>query len=118
MQEKLMTIRVESELCANFNAASELDHRPAAQVLRELMRGYISQVHERTFLAPRYPTLPQISPAERQRREEAVHFAQVSVGLEGFEHSEQAQAHAQRFINGEIDLQAYLSPSYEEIHGR
>ena len=43
MKEVQMTFRVESELRTRFTAAAELDHRPAAQVLRELMRAYVGQ---------------------------------------------------------------------------
>lgn len=43
-KEVQMTIRIEPELRAEFTAAASRDHRPAAQVLRELMRGYVKQV--------------------------------------------------------------------------
>jgi len=44
-KEVQMTIRIEPELRADFTEAALRDHRPAAQVLRELMRGYIKQVN-------------------------------------------------------------------------
>ena len=47
--------------------------------------------------------------AERQRRYEASEFAKASVALEGFTRSKEDQAHADRFINGEIDLKGYLA---------
>lgn len=40
-KDTTITFRVEPELHAQFNHAAEQMHRPAAQVLRELMRGYI-----------------------------------------------------------------------------
>lgn len=43
-KEVQMTIRIEPELRAEFTAAASRDHRPAAQVLRELMRGYVKQM--------------------------------------------------------------------------
>lgn len=57
-----------------------------------------------------------ISAAERRLREDAVNSARASMGLEGFKSSPEAEAHAQRFVRGEIDLDEYLAPSYEEIH--
>lgn len=109
MKEVQMTFRVESELRTRFTAAAELDHRPAAQVLRELMRAYVGQAR----------TVPVAIAADAQQaRANAVRFARASVGLEGFEPSAEAQAHAQRFINGEIDLQAYLAPRFQDVHGQ
>lgn len=51
---------------------------------------------------------PRISPEERQRREEAVNYGMASVGLEGFTISDEQRAHAQRFIDGEIDLAEFV----------
>ncbi|WP_081089600.1 antitoxin VbhA family protein [Achromobacter xylosoxidans] len=51
-----------------------------------------------------------ISDAERCRRQSAVNYARASVGLEGFSLSEADEAHAQRFINGEISLQEFVQP--------
>ena len=109
MKEVQMTFRVESDLRARFTAAAALDHRPAAQVLRELMRAYVGQA--------RLP--PAATAADTQQaRADAVRFARASVGLEGFAPSTEAQVHAQRFINGEIDLQAYLAPRFQDVHGQ
>ncbi len=60
---------------------------------------------------------PKISDEERRARQQAVEYAQVSVALEGLEQTEAAKAHAQRFVDGEIDLDQYLSASYDDIHG-
>ena len=46
-KESQMTIRIEPELRAQFTEAASLDHRPASQVLRELMRSYIATVREK-----------------------------------------------------------------------
>ncbi|WP_047228089.1 antitoxin VbhA family protein [Pseudomonas brassicacearum] len=51
---------------------------------------------------------PQISDAERRRREEAVNYARSSVGLEGFQLSNADEKRARRFINGEIDLTEFV----------
>lgn len=81
MKEVQMSFRVESELRARFTAAAELDHRPAAQVLRELMRAYVGQAR----------TVPAaIASDTQQAREDAVRFARASVALEGFAPSAEA----------------------------
>jgi hypothetical protein len=51
-----------------------------------------------------------ISDVERGRREVAVDYARSSVGLEGFSLSASDEAHAQRFINGEINLTEFVQP--------
>lgn len=104
MKEVQMTFRVEAELRSSFTEAAELDCRPAAQVLRELMRAYVSQARERVAK----PANDITSAAERQRRENAVNFSRASVGLEGFKPSQEEEARAQRFINGEIDLNEFV----------
>jgi hypothetical protein len=45
-----------------------------------------------------------ISEAEREGRKKAVDFARASLGLEGFTISEETEAQARQFVNGEIDL--------------
>jgi hypothetical protein len=54
------------------------------------------------------PANDVISDVERQRREDAVDFARASVGLEGFTPSEEAEAHARQYINGEIELAEFV----------
>ena len=103
-KEVQMTFRVEPELRADFTDAAELDHRPAAQVLREFMRAYVHQMRERVDT----PANDSVSVAERRRREKAVDFARASVGLEGFRPSKEEEAHARRFINGEIQLPEFV----------
>jgi hypothetical protein len=51
---------------------------------------------------------PPINAADRKRREDAVNYGRASVGLEGFKLSPADEAHAGRFINGEIDLAAFV----------
>lgn len=46
-----------------------------------------------------------ISGAERDRRVAAVNYARASVGLEQFSLSAADEEHAQRFIDGDIDLE-------------
>lgn len=107
--------QVDETLQHEFSAAALASGRPAAQIVSELMRAYLSQTQE--YVGDK-PQPVAISTAERQRRYEASESATANVALEGFKQTKEAQAHAQRFINGEIDLKGYLAPSYEEIHGR
>lgn len=43
----IFTMKLEAELRAEFMAAAEADHRPASQVVRELMRDYVQRQQER-----------------------------------------------------------------------
>ena len=42
-KEAVFTMKLEPELRADFMAEAEAAHRPASQVLRELMRGFVQQ---------------------------------------------------------------------------
>jgi hypothetical protein len=44
MKDAGMRIRVEQDLREEFIAACQAQHTPAAQVLRQFMRGYVEQV--------------------------------------------------------------------------
>ena len=56
-----------------------------------------------------------ISYAESCRRQSAVNYARASVGLEGFSLSEVDEAHAQRFIDGQIILQEFVQPRADAL---
>lgn len=45
-KEAVFTLKLENDLRTEFMAAAAGEHRPAAQVVRELMRGYVSQRRE------------------------------------------------------------------------
>lgn len=111
-KEVTMTFRVEPDLRSSFSEAAEQAHRPAAQVLRDFMREYV----ERSW--SRAPARPLISPSERKRREDAVNYGRSSVGLEGFKLSKADEKHAQRFINGEIDLPEFVTVRNESVQER
>lgn len=121
-KEVQMTFRVEPELRADFTDAAELDHRPASQVLREFMRAYVHQMRERARTSANDSVSVSVSVAERRRRERAVDFARASVGLEGFKPSKEEEAHARRFINGEIELAEFVQVKataiVEPVHSR
>lgn len=42
-KDAVFTIKIESELRADFMAEAAREDRPASQIMRELMRGYIAQ---------------------------------------------------------------------------
>lgn len=100
-------VHIDERLRDDFNAAAKASGQGVDQIVRELMRGYVDQTR-----------VAEITPAERQHRHEAWEFGKANVALEGFTQTQEAQAHAQRFIDGQIDLKGYLAPSYEDIHGR
>ncbi len=45
-KEAVFTMKLESELRAEFMAEAEATHRPASQVLRELMREFVQRQRE------------------------------------------------------------------------
>jgi hypothetical protein len=45
-KEAVFTMKLEPELRAEFMAEAEAAHRPASQVLRELMRNFVQQQRE------------------------------------------------------------------------
>ena len=49
-----------------------------------------------------------ITEAEKEQRQRAVDFARGSIGIEGFKVSEAHEAHARRYVNGEIGLEKFL----------
>lgn len=104
-KEVTMTIRVEPELRSRFSRAAEAEHRPAAQVLRDLMRDYVERREPRAQ--------PLISDAERRLREEAVHYGIASVALEGFSVPDAYKTEADRYIRGEIDFPALTDKMHE-----
>lgn len=50
----------------------------------------------------------KLSAAERRKRQQAIDYARASVALEGFTLTEEDERHAQRYIDGEIDLAAFV----------
>jgi len=113
-KEVQMTLRIEPELRAAFGDAAALEDRPAAQVLRELMRAYIAQVRERG----RRPANDVISAAERRRRESAVNFARASVGLEGFKLNKADEALSRQYVAGDITISDAIKAINESVYER
>jgi len=55
---------------------------------------------------------------ERRMREKAANFARASVGLEGFEPTEAAEALTVRYIRGEITIDEAVKQTIEEATSR
>jgi len=104
-KEVQLTIRIEPELRDAFGAATAADHRPAAQVLRELMRGYVER-----SLTPKAQSAAVLATAarERQRREDEVRFARASVALEGLTPLPETAALDQQYIDGRIKIEDFV----------
>jgi len=99
-KEAQMTFRVEPALRTAFAEAALQEDRPAAQILREFMRAYVSQVRERS---DRFSS-DLVSPAEGRRRADALNFARASIGLEGFKPHTDDEALAHQYVAGEITI--------------
>jgi predicted DNA-binding protein len=101
-----MQFRVPAQLKEEFlKVATELD-RPASQILRELMRSFISQPQNSRVAAT--AANDDLSDAEKRERANAVSSARASMALEGFNSSPEAKAMTARFINGEVSLEDCL----------
>jgi len=50
-KESTLNLRIDSKLKTEFTAVVEAEDRPAAEVLRALMRGYVEQARRRRFAA-------------------------------------------------------------------
>ena len=50
-KEDTLNLRLDPALKAEFVAAAELENKPVAEVLRELMRGYVQRARRRKFAA-------------------------------------------------------------------
>jgi hypothetical protein len=61
---------------------------------------------------------PQISETEQNERKKAVAFANASIGLSGFETSEEMKLLGQRYITGEIDLNEFVMLSQQMLPNR
>lgn len=46
-KEAVFTLKLESDLRADFVAEAEASHRPASQVVRELMRAFVQEQREK-----------------------------------------------------------------------
>jgi len=63
LKESQMCIKLETKLHKAFVAASKRVHRPAAQIIRALMRTYVSHVNQKP--EPNHETLTALSAIEQ-----------------------------------------------------
>lgn len=49
-KDAVFTMKLDSDLRADFMAAAQASHRPASQVVRELMREFVQQQDQSAFL--------------------------------------------------------------------
>lgn len=97
-----MQFRVPTQLKEEFlKVAVELD-RPASQILRELMRNFVSQSNMPKSSAT--SANANLSESEKRDRAHAASLARASMALEGFSSSAEARAMTARFVNGEVSL--------------
>ena len=113
MKDAQMTFRVEPELRDSFIEAVGMEQRPAAQVLRDFMREYVSHVRQAPTDKSSF-----IAPAEQSRRQNAFHSALASVGLEGFKVPDEYEVRAKRFIEGEIEFSELTKAVHEQARKR
>lgn len=61
-----------------------------------------------------HPKVSQLSEAERNKRREAVAFANASANLSAFEITDGMKRLGERYISGEIDLEEFVATSQNE----
>ena len=94
--------RVPSQLKDDFQRAAAEVHRPASQILRELMRDFVNSVPPQTIGRD---TPVEITAIERRDRADAVALGRASVALEGLTVSQEARELQDMFANGEITFE-------------
>lgn len=105
-----INIRIESELRDRFNAAAKLERRPASQVLRDLMHGYIGEVERKHG-----PVANRSAWDEWERRNDLAN-AQASIELEGYVIPDEMQAVVEQFMRDEVSIDA-VGEKADELAG-
>ena len=83
-KESTLNLRIDAALKQEFVAEVEAEDRPAAEVLRTLMRGYVAEARKRRFAAEARRQSQLI--ADSQDEAEVMRWIQdVSAPLGGFE---------------------------------
>ena len=83
-KESTLNLRIDAALKQEFVAEVEAEDRPAAEVLRALMRGYVEEARKRRFAAEARRQSQLISASEDEA--EVMRWIQdVSAPLGGFE---------------------------------
>jgi antitoxin component of RelBE/YafQ-DinJ toxin-antitoxin module len=83
-RESTLNLRIDAALKQEFVAVVEAEKRPAAEVLRALMRGYVDEARKRRFAAEARRQSQLIAASEDEA--EVMRWIQdVSAPLSGFE---------------------------------
>ena len=82
-RESTMNLRIDAALKAEFAAAVEAEDRPAAEVLRALMRGYVEEGRKRRFAAEARRQSQLIAASEEEA--EVMRWIQDVSALEGWQ---------------------------------
>ena len=83
-KESTLNLRIDAALKQEFVAVVEAENRPAAEVLRALMRGYVEEARKRRFAAEARRQSQLIAASEDEA--EVMRWIQdVSATLSGFE---------------------------------
>ena len=83
-KESTLNLRIDAALKQEFVAEVEAEDRPAAEVLRALMRGYVAEARKRRFAAEARRQSQLIAASEDEA--EVMRWIQdVSAPLDGFE---------------------------------
>jgi len=83
-RESTLNLRIDATLKQEFVAVVEAENRPAAEVLRALMRGYVEEARKRRFMAEARHQSKLIAASEDEA--EVMRWIQdVSAPLSGFE---------------------------------
>jgi TfoX/Sxy family transcriptional regulator of competence genes len=83
-KESTLNLRIDAALKQEFVAEVEAEDRPAAEVLRALMRGYVAEARKRRFAAEARRQSQLIAASEEEA--EVMRWIQdVSAPLDGFE---------------------------------
>ena len=100
-KEVQMTFRIEPELRDDFMAVAASVDRPAAQMLRELMRSVVQEARQNE-------SATKAAQMARAEREDAERFALASLRLEGFEPSAAVREQARQFVEGKLSLSEFV----------
>ena len=106
-----INFRLEPELRDRFSAAAKLDRRPASQVLRELMHGYIGDVERK------HGPVANRSAWQDLKRRRRLANAKASIELEGYKIPDEMEAIADQFMRDEVSIDAVLAKA-DELAGK
>ena len=120
MKTATMTFRIEEDLRQQFNEAAMRVHRPAAQIIRELMREFVEKNIDGTNSEPARETVttsfyvggeeyqitqPVAKTMEELERRKAMEFAIANSELEGYKTPDEFRNLMEQVVIGEITIE-------------